>query len=88
MSTPSEVAVQRHVRAWIGLAAALGLHVADEALTGFLDFLLARMSDGSSRDVTSEARWSSGGNEVSVDQRGVVTGVPVGETLIRAQFDE
>jgi hypothetical protein len=38
MSTSSELAAQRHVRAWIWLAVALGLHVADEALTGFLDF--------------------------------------------------
>jgi hypothetical protein len=28
----------RHARAWLVLAGALALHVADEALTGFLDF--------------------------------------------------
>jgi hypothetical protein len=28
----------RHVRAWLFLTATLGLHVIDEALTGFLDF--------------------------------------------------
>jgi hypothetical protein len=32
------VAARRHVRAWRLLVAALALHVADEALTGFLDF--------------------------------------------------
>jgi hypothetical protein len=31
-------AADRHVRAWLALAGALGVHVADEALTGFLDF--------------------------------------------------
>ena len=31
-------AADRHVRAWLALALALGLHVLDEALTGFLDF--------------------------------------------------
>jgi hypothetical protein len=31
-------AADRHVRAWLALAGALGLHVLDEALTGFLDF--------------------------------------------------
>ena len=29
---------ERHARAWLVLDAALGLHVIDEALTGFLDF--------------------------------------------------
>jgi uncharacterized protein with HXXEE motif len=35
--SPGEMA-SRHVRAWLLLAAAVGMHVADEALTGFLDF--------------------------------------------------
>lgn len=34
----SEGAAVRHARAWLLLVAALALHVADEALTGFLDF--------------------------------------------------
>jgi hypothetical protein len=50
--------------------------------------LLAHLSDGSSRDVTKEARWFSMGNAASVTEAGVVTGVIVGETAIRAQFDE
>ena len=29
---------ERHARAWLFLVAALGFHVLDEALTGFLDF--------------------------------------------------
>lgn len=29
---------KRHARAWLYLVAALGIHVLDEALTGFLDF--------------------------------------------------
>jgi hypothetical protein len=31
-------APERHARAWLLLDAALAVHVADEALTGFLDF--------------------------------------------------
>ena len=50
--------------------------------------LLAHLSDGSSRDVTNEARWSSRGKEVSVPEPGIVTGVVVGETLVQAQFEE
>jgi hypothetical protein len=34
----TDSAADRHVRAWLALAGALGLHVLDEALTGFLDF--------------------------------------------------
>ena len=33
-----DAAVRGHVRAWVFLAGALALHVADEALTGFLAF--------------------------------------------------
>ena len=36
VTTDSEA--ERHVRAWLALAGVLGLHVVDEALTGFLDF--------------------------------------------------
>jgi hypothetical protein len=50
--------------------------------------LVAHLSDGSSRDVTSEARWTSRGKEVSVTEPGVITGVVVGETLVQAQFTE
>jgi len=34
----SDAAAVRHMRAWLLLAGALAAHVADEALTGFLDF--------------------------------------------------
>ena len=34
----ADSAADRHVRAWLALAAALGLHVSDEALTDFLGF--------------------------------------------------
>jgi hypothetical protein len=34
----AEATAVRHVRAWIGLALVLAVHVIDEALTGFLDF--------------------------------------------------
>ena len=34
----SDSPADRHVRAWLALTGALGLHVLDEALTGFLDF--------------------------------------------------
>ena len=33
----ADTAADRHLRAWLALVAALGLHVVDEALTGFLD---------------------------------------------------
>ncbi len=36
--SPSDMAADRHARAWLVLAVALGLHVLDEALTDFLDF--------------------------------------------------
>ena len=34
----ADAAADRHVRAWLALVGALGLHVLDEALTGFLEF--------------------------------------------------
>ena len=38
MHSPGDTAVLRHVRAWLALAGVVALHVADEAMTGFLDF--------------------------------------------------
>jgi len=37
-ATPDQLAAVRQMRAWFVLVAVLALHVADEALTGFLEF--------------------------------------------------
>jgi hypothetical protein len=51
--------------------------------------LMAHLSDGSSRDVTSEARWSGGwaeGRHVSIAGPGLVTGTARGWAQISADF--
>lgn len=50
--------------------------------------LVARLTDGASRNVTNEANWSPGwGQEVSIAAPGAVTGRARGHTYIEARFD-
>jgi hypothetical protein len=46
----------------------------------------ARFSDGSTRDVTSEANWTSSQENVAFVSGGAVTGARLGRTVIRANF--
>ena len=47
----------------------------------------AQYSDGSTRDVTSQARWSSSQMNVATVSAGAVTGVALGRTMIRVNFE-
>ncbi len=47
----------------------------------------ARFSDGSTRDVTSQAAWTSSQPNVAIVSAGAVTGVTLGRTLIRVNFE-
>jgi hypothetical protein len=50
--------------------------------------LIARLTDGSQRDVTNEARWSPGwGDAVTLEAPGRLRGNAPGENLVEAQFD-
>lgn len=48
----AQSAARRHMRAWLVLVAALGLHVLDETLTGFLEFYNPLVLS-----IRSEVRW-------------------------------
>jgi hypothetical protein len=47
----------------------------------------ARYTDGSTKDVTSQATWTSSLTTVATVSAGAVTGVTLGRTLIRVLFD-
>ena len=47
----------------------------------------AHYSDGSTRDVTSQASWTSSQVRVATVSAGAVTGVALGRTMIRANFE-
>ena len=49
--------------------------------------LIAHMTDGSSRDVTNEASWTSGYPAVSIAGPGLITGRERGDAVISAAFD-
>lgn len=46
--------------------------------------LTARMSDGSTRRLTDGVSWQSSGSDLRVDADGTVTGIRVGEAILRA----
>src|ERR1700704_4733244 len=48
---------------------------------------MARYNDGSTKDVTSQAFWTSSQTNVAVVSAGAVTGVTLGRTLIRVNFE-
>ena len=45
---------------------------------------VARFTDGSERDVTAEARWTSSQPQIATVDAGVITGHALGRTGIRA----
>ena len=47
---------------------------------------VARFSDGSERDVTADARWTSTQPEIATVDAGVITGQALGRTLIRVTY--
>jgi Big-like domain-containing protein len=47
----------------------------------------ARYSDGSTKDVTSQATWTSSQGNVATVSAGAITGVSLGRTLIRVNFE-
>ena len=47
---------------------------------------VALFSDGSERDVTADARWTSTQPEIATVDAGVITGQALGRTLIRATY--
>jgi len=47
---------------------------------------VARFTDGSERDVTAEARWSSSQPQIATVDAGVITGHAIGRTGIRATY--
>jgi Carboxypeptidase regulatory-like domain len=47
---------------------------------------VARFSDGSERDVTAEARWTATSNKVAIGAAGMLTGLALGRTTIRATY--
>jgi len=48
--------------------------------------LLARFSDGSERDVTADATWASTQPQIATVEPGVIKGVALGRTTIRATY--
>jgi lactocepin len=48
----------------------------------------ARFSDGSTKDVTSQAIWTSSQTNVATVSAGAVTGVSLGRTVIRVNFEK
>ena len=47
---------------------------------------VARFTDGSERDVTAEARWTSSQPQIATVDAGVITGQALGRTRIRATY--
>ncbi len=47
---------------------------------------VARFTDGSERDVTADARWTSTQPQIATVDAGVITGQALGRTVIRATY--